>query len=167
MNTGWQVGIALASLAAVGLAAWAIYRAYQEAYGWPKTRWIDNDADQVAWYRDQLSAPERAAHRLRMAVQAAGASLAALLVAVGLLWFAPAAEPVVPLVHLTERGGTVLCGNVLTSAIDRSSGYASPQAAWSWSCRSPGSRRLAAPRSAEAHHGWRGNSSTPPGWAER
>ena len=119
LSTGWQVGIALASLAAVGLAAWAIYRAYQAAYGWPKTRWIDNDADQIAWYRDQLSAPERAADRLRTAVQAAGASLAALLVAAGLLWFAPAAVPAVPLVHLTERGGAVLCGTVLTSATDQ------------------------------------------------
>jgi hypothetical protein len=119
LGRGWQVGIALASLAAVGLAAWAIYRAYQAAYGWPKTRWIDSDADQIAWYKAQLSAPERAADRLRMAVMAAGASLAALLVSAGLLWFAPAASPAAPLTRLTERGGAVLCGTVLTSATDQ------------------------------------------------
>ena len=118
LGVGWQVGIALASLAAVGLAALAVYRAYEAAYGWPKTRWIDNDTEQIAWYRAQLSAPQRAADRLRMAVRAAGASLAALLVATGLLWFAPAAGPATPLIQLTTRGGATLCGTVLASGTD-------------------------------------------------
>jgi len=119
LGTGWQIGIATASLAAVSLAAWSIYRAYQAAYGWPKTRWIHDDRDLVAWYRSQLSAPERAADRLRTAAQAAGASLAALLVSVGLLWFAPAIGPVAPLVRLTEPQGAVLCGTVLAPATNQ------------------------------------------------
>lgn len=119
LGTGWQIGIAVASLAAVSLAAWAIYRAYQAAYGWPKTRWIHDDTDLVAWYRNQLSAPERAADRLRSAVQAAGASLAALLVSAGLLWFAPAVGPVAPLIRLTESGRAVLCGTVLSPATNQ------------------------------------------------
>jgi hypothetical protein len=119
LGRGWQIGIAVASLAAVGLAAWAIYRAYQAAYGWPKTYWIDDDADLVAWYRKQLSAPQRAADHLRSAVQAAGASLAALLVSAGLLWFAPTAGPAAPLIHLTKQGGAVICGTVLTPATNQ------------------------------------------------
>jgi len=116
LGTGWQISIAVASAAAVGLAAWAIYRAYQAAYGWPKTRWIHDDADLLAWYRNQLSAPERAADHLRSAVQAAGVSLAALLVSAGLLWFAPNASPAASLIHLTKRGGVTLCGTALTPA---------------------------------------------------
>jgi hypothetical protein len=118
LSTCWQVGVALASLAAVGLAAWAIYRAYQAAYGWPKTYWIGDDAARIAWYRNQLNAPQRAADCLRMAVQAAGASLAALLVAAGLLWFAPTGPPA-PLINLTKLGGPTLCGTVLTPTTDR------------------------------------------------
>jgi hypothetical protein len=116
LGTGWQIGIAVASLAAISLAGWAIYWAYQAAYGWPKTYWIKNDQELLDWYRNQLSAPQRAAERLRNAVQAAGASLAALLVSAGLLWFAPTAGPAAPLIHLTKRGGAVLCGTVLTPA---------------------------------------------------
>jgi hypothetical protein len=116
LSTRWQIGIALTSLAAIVLAAWAIYRAYQAAYGWPKTRWIENDADQIAWYRVQLSAPQRAADRLRAAVRAAGASLAALVLSAGLLWFAPAAKSAAPVIQLTRHGGTTLCGTLLTSA---------------------------------------------------
>ena len=125
--------------------------------GWPKTRWIDNDAEQeLAWYRDQLSAPQRAADRLRIAVQAAGASLAALLVATGLLWFAPAARAQTPLIKLTDRSGAILCGTVLTSGTNHMGELRqSLDGMIAVVPFTPGSRTSPAPGTADAHHGSR------------
>jgi hypothetical protein len=92
LSTGWQVAVAVTMLVAVCLAALAIYWAYRAAYGWPKTRLVRNDKELLAWYEQQVSAPERAAAFLRTAVGCAGASLGALVVLTGLLWFAPQAS---------------------------------------------------------------------------
>lgn len=89
LSTGWQVAVAVTLLVAVSLAALAIYWAYRAAYGWPKTRLVRDDEELLAWYAQQVGAPEQAAAFLRSAVGCAGASLGALVILTGLLWFAP------------------------------------------------------------------------------
>jgi hypothetical protein len=116
LGTGWQIGVAVAALAAIGLAALAIYWAYRAAYGWPKVRYVRNDEELLSWYADQLAAPGRSAVMLCAGVRRAGASLGALVVLVGLLWFAPTQSPGVPMIRTTLRDGSVLCGTVLASA---------------------------------------------------
>ena len=110
LTTGWQIAIAAAALVAVALAAWSIYWIYRAAYGWPKTRSVRDDDELRAWYAAQLAAPATSAALLRAGVRAAGVSLAALTVAVGLLWFAPAA---VPLIQATLENGSQVCGTLL------------------------------------------------------
>ncbi len=116
LGTGWQIGVAVAALAAISLAALAVYWAYRAAYGWPKVRSVRNDEELLAWYADQLAAPERSAAMLRAGVRSAGASLGALVVLVGLLWFAPTQSPSAPMIRTALKDGSVLCGTVLPSA---------------------------------------------------
>lgn len=116
LGTGWQVGVAVTALAAISLAALAIYWAYRAAYGWPKVRSVRDDEELLAWYADQLAAPARSAVMLRAGVRSAGASLGALVVLFGLLWFAPTQSPGVPMIRTTLRDGSVLCGTVQASA---------------------------------------------------
>jgi hypothetical protein len=118
---GWQLAIALAALAAVAFAAWAISWTYRAAYGWPKVRSVRDDDELRAWYAAQLAAPAKSAALLRTGVRTAGASLAALTVAVGLLWFAPAVGPDTPLVRATLHDGSQVCGTLLPATAENTS----------------------------------------------
>ena len=113
LTTGWQIAIAASAFLAVTLAAWAIYWIYRAAYGWPKVRSVRDDDELRAWYAAQLAAPATSATLLRAGVRAAAASLAALALAVGLLWFAPPAAPVTPLIQVTLDDGSQVCGTLL------------------------------------------------------
>ena len=113
LTTGWKVAIAIPALTAVALAAWAIYWAYRAAYGWPKVRSVRDDDELRAWYAAQLAAPATSAALLRASVRTAGASLAALTLTAGLLWFAPAAAPATPLTQVTLQNGSQVCGALL------------------------------------------------------
>ena len=113
LTTGWQIAIATSALVAAALAAWSIYWIYRAAYGWPKVRSVRDDDELRAWYAAQLAAPATSAALLQAGVRAAGASLAALTLAVGLLWFAPVAAPVTPLIRATLENGSQVCGTLL------------------------------------------------------
>ena len=119
LTTGWQIAIAASALVAVALAAWSIYWIYRAAYGWPKTRSVRDDDELRAWCAAQLAAPAASAALLRAGVRAAGASLAALTLTVGLLWFAPVAAPVTPLIQATLENGSQVCGTFLSATAGR------------------------------------------------
>jgi len=89
LGAGWRAAVALALLAAICLAAWVIYWAYRAAYGWPKARSVHDDDGVLAWYAEQVAIPARSAVMLRAGVPSADASLAALVVLIGMLWLAP------------------------------------------------------------------------------
>ena len=113
LATGWQVIIAIVAAAAVALAGLAIYRIYRAAYGWPVTRVIADNDELLNWYADREAAPRVQAGYLRDGVRAAGGALAALMLAVGLLWFAPLQQPTVPMVQVTVTNGSRVCGTLL------------------------------------------------------
>jgi hypothetical protein len=118
LGSTWQVLVALAALAAVALAGWAIYLIYDAAYGWPTTADVSTDDKLLAWWRKQQEAPFATAGKLRQGVLAAAGSLAAIVVTLGLLWFAPQATAG-SLVQATLTNGTVACGTLLPTAGDR------------------------------------------------
>jgi hypothetical protein len=117
LGTTWQVLVALAALASVALAGWAIYLIYQAAYGWPTTADVDTDENRLAWWKKQQDAPFATAEKLRQGVRAAAGSLAAIVVTVGLLWFAPQ-QSAGSLMQATLTSGTVACGTLLPTAGD-------------------------------------------------
>jgi hypothetical protein len=113
LSTWWQAGIGIAAAGSVGLAGLAVYWTYRAAYGWPVTRPVSTDDEVLAWYQTRLTAPRLQAGYLRKGVRAAGAALAALVVTVGLLWFAPQQPTATPLVRATVRDGSQVCGTLL------------------------------------------------------
>lgn len=113
LSTGWQVGIGIAATASISVAGLAIYWIYRAAYGWPVTRPVSSDHEVLAWYRTRLAAPRVQAGYLRNGVQAAGGALAALVITVGLLWFAPQQPTATPLVRATLRDESRVCGTLL------------------------------------------------------
>jgi hypothetical protein len=121
----WKLLFALTVLAAIMLAGLAVFRIYQAAYGWPTIRLFDSDLMLIRWYRDQQKAGLIRAEHLKVGVRAAGGCLAGLVVAVGLLWFAP--RSATPLTQVTLSNGSVVCGTLLpvtpdgTSQIKRAS----------------------------------------------
>jgi hypothetical protein len=117
LATSWQVLVALAALASVALAGWAIYLTYQAAYGWPTTADVSTDDKRLAWWKKQEEVPFAMAEKLRQGVLAAAGSLAAIVVTIGLLWFAPQ-KPAGSLVQATLTDGTVACGTLLPTAGD-------------------------------------------------
>ena len=116
LDTWWQVGIGLAAAVSVAFAGLAVFFSYRAAYGWPVTRSIpDNDALRD-WYAAQQAAPRVQAAFLRNGVRAAAGALGALVVTVGLLWFAPQAVATGPLVQATLTDGSRVCGTLLPAA---------------------------------------------------
>jgi hypothetical protein len=111
MSITWKLAFALTVLAAVVLAGLAVFRIYLAAYGWPTQRLITNNLDLETWYRGRWKAGLVRAGHLKAGVVAAGSSLAALIVAVGLLWFAP--QHVMPMMQVTFSNGSVVCGTLL------------------------------------------------------
>lgn len=104
--------IAIASLLFIALVAAvaSVVSGYLAAYGWPKNVTIENDADLRVWFeqrstwnQQQLAGAVESLHR---SVYAAVAALAALSVALGLLWLGPTASAASPLIRVTyTRGG--------------------------------------------------------------
>ncbi|GAA1540475.1 hypothetical protein GCM10009827_069740 [Dactylosporangium maewongense] len=115
LDVAGKAWTAVAVVVAVGAAAVAIQQAYRAAYGQPETRTIADDADLLAWYTAQQGLPEAIGRRLRGAARASAASLGALVVAIGLTWFMPAAEPASPLVKVTSQDQSIVCGTLLKS----------------------------------------------------
>ena len=113
LSTWWQAGIAAAAAVAVALAGLAIFRIYRAAYGWPVTYSVIDDDELRDWYSAQQKAPAFQAVYLREGVRAAGASLAVLVVTVGLLWFAPQHQAPTPLVRASLSDGSQVCGTLL------------------------------------------------------
>ncbi|MBM2614240.1 hypothetical protein JIG36_01550 [Actinoplanes sp. LDG1-06] len=118
LAVGGRITVALLLAVAATLAGVAIVRAYQAAYGWPRTRSVADDTELLAWYARHRALPEATATRLRQAVTAAVAALAALVVTGGLTWFLPAAKPDAPLLKVTTRGQEIVCGTLLSSTAD-------------------------------------------------
>ena len=107
-------GVAL--LVAVGLAAMAVVFSYRAAYGWPKVVNLEEDQALAAWYKKRQGYAGRAATFLRVSVWFAGGALAALLTAVGFVWYLPGSTPITPLVQLTLSNGTHPCGELVNSS---------------------------------------------------
>jgi hypothetical protein len=113
LDTGWQVGIAVCAAIAVMLAGLAVYWIYRAAYGWPVTRPVRDDDELRDWYCAQQAAPSVQAGLLRSGVRAAAGALAVLVVAVGLLWFAPQPVTAASPVQVTLTDGSQLCGTMV------------------------------------------------------
>ena len=107
-------GVAL--LVAVGLAATAVVLSYRAAYGWPKVVNLEEDQALATWYEKRQGYAGRAATFLRVSVWFAGGALAALLIAVGFVWYMPGSTPTTPLVRLTFTNGTHPCGELVNSS---------------------------------------------------
>ncbi|MEU5934455.1 hypothetical protein [Micromonospora sp. NPDC047187] len=115
---GGRVTVAVVLAVAVVAAGVAIVRAYQAAYGWPRTRSISDDAELRAWYDDHQAQTGITAARLREAAAAAGLVLAFLTVAGGLTWFLPPAKPEAPILKVTTSDQAIVCGTLLSSRTD-------------------------------------------------
>lgn len=116
MVPAWQAVLACVMVLALALAALAIFRIYRAAYGWPVTRPVQNDAELREWWAAQESAGRVRAEYLRGGVKAAACSLAALAVAVGLIWFSPQQVSPASPVQVTLTSGAQVCGTLLPAA---------------------------------------------------
>jgi hypothetical protein len=116
LNPDWQVGVAISVALAVALAGLAVYLIYRAAYGWPITRPVRDDDELRDWYAAQQAAPSVQAESLKSGVRTAAASLAALVVTVGLLWFAPQQVTPASPVQVTLTDGSRVCGTLIPAA---------------------------------------------------
>ena len=115
LGTAWEAAVAVAAAAAIALAGLAVYRIYRAAYGWPVTSPITNNDELLSWYTAQQATPRLAAGYLRDGVRTAAAALAMLVVAAGLLLFAPESSPSLSDVQVTLTGGSQVCGTLLST----------------------------------------------------
>lgn len=92
----WRVAVAVLITVAVGLLAWATYSAYRSAHGEAGTlAEVDRQPLQglhERLMRRRVEVAAEAQSQLRQAVVLTFAGVAALVVATGVTWFAPAAE---------------------------------------------------------------------------
>ena len=112
-----KVAIGIALGAGCIAAACAIFASYRAAYGWPKVVNLRDDVKLREWFDKRQGYTRTAATSLRYAVLCAGISLAALLAAVGFVWFWPS-SPAVPLVTITLVDGSTICGELVSSLND-------------------------------------------------
>ncbi|WP_406393688.1 hypothetical protein OG806_24715 [Streptomyces sp. NBC_00882] len=118
--SAWARGFAGgAALVAAGCAAAAIVWAYKAAYGWPKIVDLGNDQLLTRWFSSRRTHLQTAVGQLRKGVMWALISLGALLVAIGCIWFWPRSSPDGPLVEVTRRDDSKVCGTLLDSKTDR------------------------------------------------
>jgi hypothetical protein len=115
LGTWWQVSIGAAAAVCVALAGLAVYWIYRAAYGWPVTRPVTDDDELRNWYADQQAAPRLRAGFLRSGVRAAAGALAVLVIAGGLVWFAPQQQMAVPFTQATLANRSRVCGTLLTA----------------------------------------------------
>ncbi|MCW3842879.1 hypothetical protein ONA70_22530 [Micromonospora yasonensis] len=110
-----RIAVGSAAAVAVCLAGWAVIDAYRAAYGWPVVTAVHDNDELRAWYAGRRAVGIRAARQLGAAVRKAAASLAALVIVVGLLWFVPPAPASEPLLQISRVDDSMVCGTVVTS----------------------------------------------------
>ena len=115
LTFGGKLAIVAAVAVILGSGGFAVMQAYRAAYGWPRIRTIANDTELLAWYAHQGDLPALTATRLRTAAISVSVALVALMVAVGLTWFLPVSTPSGPMVKVTLRDQSMLCGTLLGS----------------------------------------------------
>ncbi|MDX3135754.1 hypothetical protein PV367_39520 [Streptomyces europaeiscabiei] len=119
MPTTARVLAAIAAGIAAAMAAVAVIHAYKAAYTWPEPTDISNDIKLEEWYNKRRDHARTAAGDLKTGVISALVSLAALAVAVGLLWFSPRDSPARPLVKVTRVDDSSVCGTLLDTQANR------------------------------------------------
>jgi hypothetical protein len=85
----------------------AVYWGYRAAFGWFTVHDVSDDAKLVAWVQERRKAIVQAPEHLRTALTAAASALALLLIAVGVLWFWPPADPPSPVVEVGYLAGGI------------------------------------------------------------
>jgi hypothetical protein len=105
---GGLVGVALLA------ATFAVYLSYRAAYGWPVPVDIRNDEKLREWFAARRMRVVTAASNLRNGVQLACGALAALSMAVAVVWFWPGEDPE-PVVQVTLTDDSSVCGELLAS----------------------------------------------------
>jgi uncharacterized membrane protein len=117
-----RIAVALLVLIALTQAAFAVYCAYRGAYGLPVIHQVNNDDELREWYQQRAAAPSRVAHFVKRAVAAALGSLAALTLAVGVIWLTTPKDVLGPVVKLTMRDDSQACGTLLPTTSPDASG---------------------------------------------
>lgn len=97
----------------------AIVLSYRAAYGWPVDVDVSTDAKLQAWYTQRRNRLTVAVSDFKTAVYFAAAAAVFLAVAVGCIWFWPAAAPANPLVMVTRVDDSQVCGTLLNSSADQ------------------------------------------------
>ncbi len=124
LNTAGKLFAAVAAVLAVVSGAVAIVCGYRAAYGWLTMAPTATEDDARALASPARRIRERV-QAFRWSVPAAGISLGLAVIALLVIWFAPAASPPAPLVNVTYgrgNGQTTVCGTLLdsgTSAVVR------------------------------------------------
>lgn len=116
-----RITVGLLVLGALIGAAFAVYCAYRGAYGFPVVHQIANDQDLRKWYYQRSAVPGAIAALINRAVAMALASLAALGLAVGVIWFTTPEQPQAPVVRLTLEDDSKACGELLVVRTDTGS----------------------------------------------
>ncbi|MET9886453.1 hypothetical protein ABZZ20_25605 [Streptomyces sp. NPDC006430] len=108
-----------AALLAAAFAAAAITQSYRAAYGWPVVVDLGNDQLLTTWFAGRRTHLSQAAAQLRRGVRWALAALAALVVALGCIWFWPRTAPAGAFVEVTRADDSTVCGTLLDSTTER------------------------------------------------
>jgi hypothetical protein len=115
LSPGYQVLFAVLAAVALTAAAGGTYLAYRAAFGWPRQVKISDDAGLRKFFAEQQQRARDSAQALKAGVGLTFASVAALGLAIAVLWFGTPAIPASPLVSLTSSNGNILCGSLLTA----------------------------------------------------
>ncbi len=115
LTDGGKTSVAALIAVVVVLGGFAVVQGYRAAYGWPRSREVTSDQDLISWYSSLRELPFVAAARLRCAVIAAGAALAAVTAATVLPWLLASAAPASPVVKVALTDRSVVCGTLLSS----------------------------------------------------
>lgn len=102
---GYQEAFAGLAAFALATAAAATYLAYRAAYGWPRHHNVENVTQLQRFFGDYQERASKSAGALKGGVIFTFASIAALLVALIVLWFGPPAIPPQPHVKVTSSDG--------------------------------------------------------------
>ncbi|MDQ2943662.1 MAG: hypothetical protein M3R21_08345 [Candidatus Dormibacteraeota bacterium] len=116
-----RVVVAVLVILGLGSTTGAIWFGYRAAFGWMTLQKVENDADLEKWYLQRRAAIAAAPPNLGRALIGAGAALALLMLAVGVIWFWPPSDPPSPLVEVSyNQDGdstkpTSVCGKLVNS----------------------------------------------------
>lgn len=112
--------VAVAALIVALLAAVrAVLRSHRAAYGWPTPVDVGDDHELRTWHESRRPRFREAANDLKEGVTAACATVAALAVAVGVIWLWPRDTPT-PQVEITRDDDNITCGDLLATTTDGS-----------------------------------------------